>query len=54
MCIRDRTEIINTIGRILGAFLDNEELYYIKMEAYWILNLLCTTNDDEKLKIFVG
>ena len=26
----------------------------MKMEAYWIINILCTTNDDEKLKIFVG
>lgn len=26
----------------------------MKMEAYWIINLLCTTNDDEKIKIFVG
>ena len=26
----------------------------MKMEAYWIINILCTTNDDEKIKIFVG
>lgn len=52
--IFEKTEIINTIGRILGAFSENEELYYMKMEAYWILNLLCTTENDEKLKIFVG
>jgi|LauGreDrversion4_2_1035121.scaffolds.fasta_scaffold293231_2 hypothetical protein len=42
------------IGRILGAFQELEEIYYIKMEAYWILNILCATNDDEKIKIFVG
>jgi hypothetical protein len=26
----------------------------MKMETYWIINILCTTNDDEKIKIFVG
>lgn len=26
----------------------------MKMEAYWIINILCTTNNDEKIKIFVG
>ena len=26
----------------------------MKLEAFWIMNLLCTTEDDEKLKVFMG
>ena len=47
------TSIIDTIGRILGAFVDDEVIYYMKLEALWILTQLCITKDDEKLKLFV-
>lgn len=49
-----KTAIINTIGRILGACAEEEEIYYMKLEAFWILTQLCITKDDEKLKLFVG
>lgn len=41
------TKIVNLLGQILATDVKEDILYYMKLEAFWILTNFCITNSYE-------
>jgi hypothetical protein len=41
------TKIVNLLGQILSTDVNEDILYYMKLEAFWILTNFCITNSYE-------
>jgi len=48
------TKIVDLIGQILDTEVNEEILYYMKLEAFWILTNLCITDSYECYQLLVG
>ena len=45
--IVEETPICQVIYQILSTTAEDEELYYLKLEAIWLLTNLCLVEDDK-------